>query len=78
MQNLRDIKEQQAELRVRLIAYYTHSNLSMLILSKKIGVPYTTFWGFMHSGSIGYKNIIKISEWLDAQLINNPRSPGLF
>ena len=67
MHSLKGLKDQRDELRARLIAYYTHSNLSMLTLSKEIGVPYTTFWGFMHSGSIGYKNTIKISEWLDAR-----------
>lgn len=66
MYSLKELKDQQDELRNRMISFYTHSDYSMLSLSKEMDMPYSTFWGFMHSGSIGYKNTTKIREWLDA------------
>lgn len=67
MYSLKELKDEQQVLRERLISYYTHSHHSILSLSKDIKVPYSTLWGFMHSGSIGYKNTIKIKEWLDSR-----------
>ena len=66
IQNLQDIKAQEQNLRSQLIVVYSNSTHSVLELSKRIGIPYTTFRGFMLGANIYPKNLFKIQKWLDS------------
>ena len=67
IQNLKDIKAQEQNLRSQLIVVYSTSDHSVLELSKRIGIPYTTFRGFMLGAKIFPKNLFKIKNWLDSE-----------
>ncbi len=64
IQDLQKLKDEKDILRSELIVRYKDSSLSMLMLAKEIGIPYTSFRSFMMGGNIGYKNMFKIKEWL--------------
>lgn len=65
IQNLNDIKAQEQNLRSQLVGVYSSSEHSVLELSKRIGIPYTTFRGFMLGATVYPKNLLKIQRWLD-------------
>lgn len=66
IQNLQDIKNQEQNLRSKLVNVYSTSSHSVLELSKRIGIPYTTFRGFMLGANVYPKNLFKIQRWLDS------------
>ena len=64
VRNLRELKEEQQQLRDELIEICKDEQVSMLRLSKIIGLPYTTLRQFMMGYGIAMKNIWKIKDWL--------------
>lgn len=63
--NLNELKKEQNVLRDVLIAVCQRNAFSLLTLSKKIELPYTTFRSFMMGNNISFNNIFKIKKWLD-------------
>ncbi|MDR3550019.1 MAG: hypothetical protein P4L31_01285 [Candidatus Babeliales bacterium] len=63
--NLQELRSKQYDLRIELLERYKKTQKSLLCLSKEIGIPYTTFRGFMMGHNLGYLNIMKIKEWME-------------
>lgn len=63
--NLQELKSLQKEMRDQLLNIYCFEIQSMLKLSKEIGIPYTSFRGFMNGANLSYVNLNKIHKWLE-------------
>ena len=66
--NIQELKNLQKEMRDQLLDMYLFRTMSMRKLSLEIGIPYTSFRGFMMGANLGYINLGKIRAWLKSEL----------
>ncbi len=64
MANLKELKDEQHDLREQTVDRYKKSGVAIATLAKDIGLSYFCLRWFMMGKNIGYKNIFKIKEWL--------------
>ena len=65
IQNLNDIKALEQNLRSQMIDIYSTSEHSVRELGKRVGMPYTSFRGFMLGSKVSTKSLFKIKIWLE-------------
>jgi len=64
MVNLKELKDEQHQLREQVVERYKKAGVAIATLAKEVGISYFCLRWFMLGKNIGYKNIFKIKEWL--------------
>jgi hypothetical protein len=63
--NLRELKNEQNQLRIKLFEAYKDRGQSILSTAKDIKIPYTSLRSFMMGNNVSYLNLLKIKKWLE-------------
>ncbi|MDR3549797.1 MAG: hypothetical protein P4L31_00140 [Candidatus Babeliales bacterium] len=63
-QSLRELRNEQDSVRLRLFELYKTGNKSILSTSKDINIPYTSLRCFMLGKRLSYLNLLKIKAWM--------------
>lgn len=66
--NLQELKMNENDMRETLLSYQQEQQLSILQLSKMMGIPYSTVRSFLFGASVGFVNLHKIHTWINNQI----------
>ncbi len=64
MISLRELKNEQDKIRLKLFELYKLRSKSILKTSKDINIPYTSLRNFMLGKKLHYLNLLKVRDWL--------------
>lgn len=68
VRNLRDLKDRESYLREALVSIYKTSGLSVMALSKRMKMSYSTLRVFLLGDSISCRNLFRVKEWLETNI----------
>jgi len=68
VRNLRELKNREELLRESLMSIYQSREYTIMDLSKKMEMPYSTLRVFLLGDSVSSTNLFRIKEWLEKNI----------